>query len=85
MAATSPSSFSIRNKFSSLTASWYWQVVPFLSHRWQGRLPSQRTLEVRQLTHALIARRLRGRGEAGGSIGKFGNALAEASPPNAHF
>lgn len=73
MAAISASSFSMRSTFSSLTASKYWQEALFLSHRWQGRLPSQRTLDVRQLTQALMARRLRGRGE----VGFIGNLVRE--------
>ena len=61
----------MRSTFSSLTASKYWQDALFRSQRWQGRLPSHRTLEVRQLTQALMARRLRGRGEVCGFIGNL--------------
>jgi hypothetical protein len=64
---------------SSLAASLYWQTVSFLSHLWHGQFPSHRTFDVRQLTHALIARLLRGRScELESSIGNFVRKVSEA-------
>lgn len=71
----------MRKVFSSRITSWYWHTASFLSHLWQGLLPSHRTLEVRQLTHALIARRFRGRSVAVvRSIGNFGRKFKTGDP-----
>jgi hypothetical protein len=83
-ASTSASSFSIRTTVSSRTASWYRQAELFRSHLWHGCLPSHRTLDVRQLTQALMARRLRGRSdEVVRSIGNF--ARRSHGRPQLHY
>lgn len=83
-ASTSASSFLIRKTVSSRTASWYLQAELFRSHLWHGCFPSHRTLDVRQLTQALMARRLRGRSdEVVRSIGNF--ARRSHGVPQLHY
>jgi hypothetical protein len=72
-----------RGRFDSTTGlTYYWQTVSFRSHLWHGRFPSHRTLDVRQLVQALIARRFRGRSDELDDvcIGKFARKKVD---PNA--